>query len=62
MNTKLRSPRIATALAVAALCITLAPTAGIEPAGGSSAQFSGFIQTEMAKWAKVARNAGIQPE
>ncbi|MFJ4292881.1 tripartite tricarboxylate transporter substrate binding protein [Cupriavidus sp. NPDC089707] len=36
--------------------------AGIEPAGGSPAQFSGFIQTEMVKWAKVAKNAGIQPE
>ncbi|UIF84922.1 tripartite tricarboxylate transporter substrate binding protein [Cupriavidus sp. UYPR2.512] len=36
--------------------------AGIEPAGGSPAQFAGFIQSEMVKWAKVARNAGIQPE
>ncbi|MGY2492517.1 hypothetical protein [Cupriavidus sp. CP313] len=36
--------------------------AGIEPAGGSPAQFAGFIQTETVKWAKVARNAGIQPE
>ncbi|MFS8981276.1 tripartite tricarboxylate transporter substrate binding protein [Cupriavidus necator] len=36
--------------------------AGIEPAGGSPAQFAGFIQTEMVKWAKVAKNAGIQPE
>ncbi|MNN02702.1 Tripartite tricarboxylate transporter family receptor [compost metagenome] len=36
--------------------------AGIEPAGGSPAQFSGFIQTEMVKWARVARSAGIQPE
>jgi tripartite-type tricarboxylate transporter receptor subunit TctC len=37
-------------------------TAGIEPAGGTPAQFAGFIQTEMVKWAKVAKNAGIQPE
>ncbi|KWR91454.1 tripartite tricarboxylate transporter substrate binding protein [Cupriavidus sp. IDO] len=36
--------------------------AGIEPAGGSPAEFAGFIQSEMVKWAKVARNAGIQPE
>ncbi|WP_354683825.1 tripartite tricarboxylate transporter substrate binding protein [Cupriavidus necator] len=36
--------------------------AGIEPAGGSPAQFAGFIQIEMVKWAKVAKNAGIQPE
>ncbi|MDQ0139483.1 tripartite tricarboxylate transporter substrate binding protein [Cupriavidus necator] len=36
--------------------------AGIEPAGGSPAQFAGFIQTEMVKWARVARDAGIQPE
>ncbi len=36
--------------------------AGIEPVGGSPAQFAGFIQTEMVKWAKVAKNAAIQPE
>lgn len=36
--------------------------AGIEPEGGSPARFAGFIQTEMTKWAAVARNAGIQPE
>jgi tripartite-type tricarboxylate transporter receptor subunit TctC len=36
--------------------------AGIEPAQGSSEQFSQFLSTEMVKWAKVARDAGIQPE
>ncbi|SRR5258706_2420456 len=36
--------------------------AGIEPAGGTPQQFAGFIQSEMTKWAKVAKDAGIQPE
>ncbi|MGO4332152.1 tripartite tricarboxylate transporter substrate binding protein [Cupriavidus sp. 2TAF22] len=36
--------------------------AGIEPAGGTPAQFGSFVQVEMGKWAKVAKDAGIQPE
>ena len=36
--------------------------AGIEPAGGSAAQFQAFIQSEMQRWAKVAQAAGVQPE
>jgi tripartite-type tricarboxylate transporter receptor subunit TctC len=36
--------------------------AGIEPAGGTPQQFVEFIDAEMAKWAKVAKAAGIQPE
>jgi tripartite-type tricarboxylate transporter receptor subunit TctC len=36
--------------------------AGIEPAGGTPQQFNDFIQSEMARWAKVAKSAGIQPE
>ncbi len=36
--------------------------AGIEPAGGTAAQFGEFIQVEMVKWAKVAKDAGIKPE
>ncbi|MFD0669310.1 tripartite tricarboxylate transporter substrate binding protein [Ramlibacter sp. MAHUQ-53] len=36
--------------------------AGIEPAQGSADQFAQFIEKEMAKWAKVAKDAGIQPE
>jgi tripartite-type tricarboxylate transporter receptor subunit TctC len=36
--------------------------AGIEPAGGTPQQFAAFIEAEMAKWAKVAKTAGIQPE
>ena len=36
--------------------------AGIEPAGGTPQQFTAFIQSEMAKWAKVAKTAGIEPE
>ncbi len=36
--------------------------AGIEPAGGTPQQFSDFLGREMTKWAKVAKDAGIQPE
>jgi len=36
--------------------------AGIEPGGGSPAHFAEFIQAEMVKWQKVARDAGVQPE
>jgi len=36
--------------------------AGIEPAGGTPQQFTDFIQAEMKKWAKVAKDANIQPE
>ena len=37
-------------------------TAGIEPVGGTAAQFNSFIQSEMTRWAKVAQAAGVQPE
>jgi len=36
--------------------------AGLEIGGGSAQQFTDFIVAEMAKWAKVAKDAGIQPE
>jgi tripartite-type tricarboxylate transporter receptor subunit TctC len=36
--------------------------AGIEPAGGTSQQFSDFIKSEMQKWAKVAQDAHVEPE
>ena len=36
--------------------------AGIEPTGGTPAQFNAFIQSEMARWAKVAKAAGVEPE
>ena len=36
--------------------------AGIEPGSGTPQQFGDFIQTEMVKWAKVAKGANIQPE
>ena len=36
--------------------------AGIEPVGGSAAQFGAFIQAEMARWAKVAQAAGLHAE
>ena len=36
--------------------------AGVEPVGGTPEQFSAFITQEMGKWAKVAKEAGIQPE
>ena len=37
-------------------------TAGIEPGGGTPAQFGSFIQSEMQRWARVAQAAGVQPE
>ena len=36
--------------------------AGLDVGGGSSQQFTDFIGTEMTQWAKVAKDAGIQPE
>lgn len=36
--------------------------AGIEVGGGTPQQFTDFIQSEMVKWAKVAKDAGIQAE
>ena len=36
--------------------------AGIEPAGGTPQQFADFIQSEMTRWSKVAKDAGVQPE
>ena len=36
--------------------------AGIEPGGGTPQQFADFIGTEMVKWGKVAKGAGIVPE
>ena len=36
--------------------------AGIEPGGGTPQQFGDFIQSEMLKWAKVAKGVNIQPE
>jgi tripartite-type tricarboxylate transporter receptor subunit TctC len=35
---------------------------GLEPVGGSSQAFTAFIASEMQKWSKVARDAGIKPE
>lgn len=37
-------------------------SAGMEPGGGTPQQFGAFIVSEMTKWAKVASQAGIQPE
>jgi tripartite-type tricarboxylate transporter receptor subunit TctC len=36
--------------------------AGIEPVGGTPAQFAQFIRSESERWAKVAKVARIQPE
>jgi tripartite-type tricarboxylate transporter receptor subunit TctC len=35
---------------------------GLEPAAGKPAEFGTYIASEAAKWAKVIRHAGIQPE
>jgi tripartite-type tricarboxylate transporter receptor subunit TctC len=36
--------------------------AGVEPVGGTPEQFAAFIGSEMVKWGKVAKAAGIEPE
>ena len=51
-NKALASPNVREKLAAA----------GIEPAGGTPAQFGAFIQSEMTRWAKVADAAGVRPE
>jgi len=35
---------------------------GADPVGSTPEEFSRYIQSELTKWAKVAREAGIQPE
>ena len=35
---------------------------GAEPVGSTPEQFAAFIKAETAKWAKVVKDAGIQPE
>ena len=35
---------------------------GAEPVGNTPEQFAAQIRSDIAKWAKVAREAGIQPE
>jgi tripartite-type tricarboxylate transporter receptor subunit TctC len=36
--------------------------AGIEIQGGTPAQFAAVIQSEVDKWGRVVKEAGIQPE
>ncbi len=36
--------------------------AGVEPVGGTPEQFTAFVGSEMVKWGKVAKAAGIEPE
>jgi tripartite-type tricarboxylate transporter receptor subunit TctC len=52
VNRALASPDVREKLAVA----------GIEPASGTAQHFAAFIEAEMSRWAKVAKDAGIQPE
>ena len=35
---------------------------GNEPVGSSPAQFAAFIKAEIAKWGKIAKQAGVKPE
>ena len=35
---------------------------GFEPVGGTPEEFGAYIKSEIAKWGKVIRDAGIQPE
>ncbi|RYF69890.1 MAG: tripartite tricarboxylate transporter substrate binding protein, partial [Comamonadaceae bacterium] len=36
--------------------------AGIEPQGGTPQDYAAVIQSDLAKWGKVVKEAGIQPE
>ena len=36
--------------------------AGFEPRGSTPEQCDAFIASEISKWAKVAKDAGIKPE
>ena len=54
--------------------ISLVPASGLDPAsigravqgadavGDTQAEFTAFFNTQMSKWAKLIREAGIQPE
>ena len=35
---------------------------GFEPVGDSPQEFAAYIKSEIAKWGKVIRDAGIRPE
>jgi len=35
---------------------------GFEPVGSSPAEFASYIQSQIEVWAKVIRQAGIQPQ
>jgi tripartite-type tricarboxylate transporter receptor subunit TctC len=35
---------------------------GAEPSGNTPAQFAAFIRADQAKWSKLMRERGIQPE
>ncbi len=35
---------------------------GFEPVGGTPSEFAGYIKSEIGKWGKVIREAGIKPE
>jgi tripartite-type tricarboxylate transporter receptor subunit TctC len=35
---------------------------GLEPIGGTPAQFGRFIDTEISKWTKIARDVGAKAD
>jgi tripartite-type tricarboxylate transporter receptor subunit TctC len=35
---------------------------GIEPLPGTAAEFAAYLSSEVAKWARVIKQAGITPE
>jgi tripartite-type tricarboxylate transporter receptor subunit TctC len=37
-------------------------TQGVEPAGGTPEALSAFVKSEIAKWSKVVKQAGVKPE
>jgi tripartite-type tricarboxylate transporter receptor subunit TctC len=35
---------------------------GIDPATGSSPEFQGLVRSDLAKWAKIVKDAGVKPD
>jgi tripartite-type tricarboxylate transporter receptor subunit TctC len=35
---------------------------GLDPVGGTPAEFGRFIESEIAKWTKIAKDVGAKPE
>ncbi len=50
------------AMNVAFLSANSIHVASAEPVGSTPEEYDAFVRSEIAKWAKVCKEAGIQPE